>query len=82
MQKQEGAFPRQSSAERKEALYDEIITLFDKGKVCVASLFHTVMGGLVPRRILVSLFHSADVGVWNSAVQGHSVATGDRHLQL
>ena len=55
MQKQEGAFPRQSSAERKEALYDEIITLFDKGKVRVASLFHTVMGGLVPCRILVSV---------------------------
>jgi hypothetical protein len=33
MQKQEGAFPRQTSAERKEALYDEIVTLFDKGKM-------------------------------------------------
>ena len=82
MQKQEGAFPRQTSAERKEALYDEIVTLFDKGKVGVASLFRTVVSGSVPCRIPVSVFRSADVGVWNSAVQGHSVAAGDRHLQL
>lgn len=70
MQKQEGAFPRQSSAERKEALYDEIITLFDKGKVGVSttvSRFCTVDGS-VPCQLPVSLFHSAAVGVWNSAV--------------
>lgn len=35
-QKQEGTYPRQSSAARKEALYDDIISLFDKGKVGVA----------------------------------------------
>ena len=35
MQKQEGPYPRQSSAERKEALFHDIIDYFDKGKVCV-----------------------------------------------
>ena len=34
MQKQEGTYPRQSSAERKEALYNDIVEYFDKGKVC------------------------------------------------
>lgn len=43
MQKQEGQYPRQSSAERKEALYNDIIDFFDKGKVqkdtlCIAML--------------------------------------------
>lgn len=33
MQKQEGNYPRQTSAERKEALYRDIIEYFDKGKV-------------------------------------------------
>ena len=33
MQKQEGPYPRQSSADRKEALYHDIIDYFDKGKV-------------------------------------------------
>lgn len=33
MQKAEGQYPRQSSAERKEALYQDIIDYFDKGKV-------------------------------------------------
>lgn len=33
MQKSEGQYPRQSSAERKEALYQDIIDYFDKGKV-------------------------------------------------
>lgn len=33
MQKAEGPYPRQSSAERKEALYHDIIEYFDKGKV-------------------------------------------------
>lgn len=33
MQKQEGQYPRQSSAERKEALYNDIIEYFDKGKL-------------------------------------------------
>ena len=44
MQKQEGTYPRQTSAERKEALYDDIVTLFDKGKVGVAmwSVFHVI----------------------------------------
>ena len=36
MQKQEGQYPRQSSAERKEALYNDIIEYYDKGKVGVA----------------------------------------------
>ena len=35
MQKSEGQYPRQSSAERKEALYQDIIDYFDKGKVCI-----------------------------------------------
>ena len=35
MQKAEGPYPRQSSAERKEALYHDIIEYFDKGKVVV-----------------------------------------------
>ena len=35
MQKQEGQYPRQSSAERKEALYNDVIEYFDKGKVCM-----------------------------------------------
>lgn len=34
MQKAEGPYPRQSSAERKEALYHDVIGYFDKGKVC------------------------------------------------
>ena len=33
MQKAESSYPRQSSAERKEALYHDIIEYFDKGKV-------------------------------------------------
>ena len=33
MQKAEGPYPRQSSADRKEALYHDIIEYFDKGKV-------------------------------------------------
>lgn len=33
MQKQEGQYPRQSSAERKEALYNDVIEYFDKGKL-------------------------------------------------
>ena len=36
MQKSEGQYPRQSSAERKEALYQDIIDYFDKGKVSVS----------------------------------------------
>ena len=36
MQKQEGPYPRQSSADRKEALYHDIIDYFDKGKVRIA----------------------------------------------
>lgn len=35
MQKQEGPYPRQSSAERKEQLYKDIIDYYDKGKVRV-----------------------------------------------
>lgn len=35
MQKSEGQYPRQSSAERKEALYQDIIDYFDKGKVSI-----------------------------------------------
>ena len=48
MQKHEGAFPRQTSAERKEALYDEIVTLFDKGKVGLGSI---PAGGSVPYHV-------------------------------
>lgn len=33
MQKQEGTYPRQTSAERKEKLYHDIIEYFDKGKL-------------------------------------------------
>ncbi len=33
MQKQEGQYPKQSSADRKECLYHDIIDYFDKGKV-------------------------------------------------
>ena len=35
MQKQEGQYQRQTSSERKEALYSDIIDYFDKGKVRV-----------------------------------------------
>ena len=35
-QKAEGTYPQQTSAERKEALYDDIISFFDKGKVGVS----------------------------------------------
>ena len=38
MQKAEGQYPRQSSAERKEALYQDIIDYFDKGKVSIVYL--------------------------------------------
>ena len=38
MQKSEGQYPRQSSAERKEALYQDIIDYFDKGKVSILYL--------------------------------------------
>ncbi len=33
MQKLEGQYPKQSSADRKECLYHDIIDYFDKGKV-------------------------------------------------
>ena len=36
-QKQEGQYPSQTSAERKEALYLDIINYFDKGKVRLLS---------------------------------------------
>ena len=42
MQKAEGPYPRQTSAARKEALYEHIIEYFDKGKVSeahIAALF-------------------------------------------
>ena len=45
MQKQEGKYPRQSSAERKEALYNDIIEYFDKGKVCYTIVCVCVCGG-------------------------------------
>ena len=37
-QKQEGNYPKQTSAERKKALYDDIIHFFDKGKVQLDSI--------------------------------------------
>ena len=35
MLKAESAYPRQSSADRKMSLYDDIISYFDKGKVII-----------------------------------------------
>ena len=43
MQKSEGPYPRQSSAERKEALYHDIIKYFDKGKVRYEGLDRRIM---------------------------------------
>ena len=46
MQKQEGKYPRQSSAERKEALYNDIIDYFDKGKVCIFYMHSALFSAL------------------------------------
>ena len=46
MQKAEGQYPRQSSAERKEALYQDIIDYFDKGKVSFVITSEEVARGL------------------------------------
>ena len=52
MQKSEGQYPRQSSAERKEALYQDIIDYFDKGKVCIHG------GNLYNICILISILYT------------------------
>ena len=41
MLKPEGPYPRQSAAERKMALYDDIISYFDKGKVSISCIVIT-----------------------------------------
>ena len=62
MQKHEGTFPRQTSAERKEALYDEIVTLFDKGKVGVPWSYGVGFGSMSTCLCSIPLCSCGSVG--------------------
>ena len=59
MLKPEGPYPRQSAAERKMRLYDDIISYFDKGKVSSISCI------VVTPLCCVSL---SAMGVWYSTL--------------